>query len=130
MPVVIHTGTSVFAKARSIYGDPIYVDDVAVDYPDLKIVLAHGGRPLWMETAFFLVRRHRNVYKDVSGIPPSKLLHYFPWLEELADKTMFRTDWAGPFVPGIKENVSAFLRLPISAGAKALILRRTALKVF
>ena len=56
----------------------MYVDDIAVDFPKLKILLAHGGRPLWMNTAFFLVRRHRNVYLDISGIPPKTLLKYFP----------------------------------------------------
>src|ERR1035437_9261609 len=54
IPVMFHTGTSIFADARNKYGDPIYVDDVAVDFPKLKILLAHGGRPLWMHTAFFL----------------------------------------------------------------------------
>ncbi len=130
VPIIFHTGTSIFTKARSIYGDPIHVDDVAIDYPDLKIVLAHGGRPLWTQTAFFLIRRHRNVYMDISGVPPASLLKYFPRLEEIAEKTMFGSDWAGPLIPGIKENVSSFLKLPLSQGAKELILRRTALKVF
>jgi hypothetical protein len=130
LPVIIHTGTSVFPKARNIYADPIYVDDVAVDYPDLNIVLAHGGRPLWTQTALFLIRRHKNVYMDISGIPPEILLHYFPKLEEISEKVMFGSDWAGPFVPGIKENIASFLKLPISSKAKTSILRRTALKLF
>jgi uncharacterized protein len=46
LPVMIHTGTSVFPGARSRTGEPMAVDDVAVDFPDLTIVLAHGGRPL------------------------------------------------------------------------------------
>ena len=54
VPVMFHTGTSIFPGARNKYGDPIHVDDVAVDFPKLKILLAHGGRPLWMQTAFFL----------------------------------------------------------------------------
>ena len=74
IPIMVHTGTSIFPGARNKFGDPIYVDDVAVDFPNLKILLAHGGRPLWMDTAFFLVRRHRNVYLDISGIPPKTLL--------------------------------------------------------
>lgn len=96
IPVMIHTGTSIFPGARNKYGDPIHVDDVAVDFPKLKILLAHGGRPLWMETAFFLVRRHPNVYLDISGIPPKSLLRYFPRLEEIATKTLFGTDWPVP----------------------------------
>ena len=54
---MIHTGTSVFSSARNKYADPIHCDDIGVDFPDLTVILAHGGRPLWMETAFFLVRR-------------------------------------------------------------------------
>ena len=77
IPVMFHTGTSIFPGARNKYGDPIYLDDVAVDFPKMKILLAHGGRPLWMDTAFFLVRRHPNVYLDISGIPPKSLLEYF-----------------------------------------------------
>ena len=80
--MTIHTGTSVFPGARSRLGDPMDVDDVAVDFPKLTILLAHGGRPLWMEAAFFLVRRHPNVYLELSGIPPSKLLEYFPRLRK------------------------------------------------
>ena len=43
IPIMVHTGTSIFPGARNKYGDPIYVDDVAVDFPRLKILLAHGG---------------------------------------------------------------------------------------
>ncbi len=78
IPIMVHTGTSIFPGARNKYGDPMYVDDVAVDFPRLKILLAHGGRPLWMDTAFFLVRRHRNVYLDISGIPPKTLAEVLP----------------------------------------------------
>jgi predicted TIM-barrel fold metal-dependent hydrolase len=77
IPVMFHTGTSIFPGARNKYGDPIYLDDVAVDFPRMRILLAHGGRPLWMETAFFLVRRHPNVYLDISGIR-RRVCQYFP----------------------------------------------------
>jgi len=130
MPVMIHTGTSVFPGARNKFGDPIHVDDVAVDFPELTIILAHGGRPLWMSTCIFLIRRHPNVYMDISSIPPQNLLTYFPQLERLADKTMFGSDWPGPGVPGIKANIEAFLQLPLSEEAKRKILRETALRVF
>ncbi len=71
-PVMIHTGTSIFPGARNRFADPMPVDDVAVDFPRLKILLAHAGRPLFMETAVFLVRRHPNVHLDLSGIPPKQ----------------------------------------------------------
>jgi len=130
IPVIVHTGTSIFPGARNRYGDPIYVDDVAVDFPKLKIVLAHGGRPLWMETAFFLVRRHLNVYLDISGIPPRSLLKYFPRLEEIAGKTLFGTDWPGPGVPEIAQNLRHFRALPLSDPAKQQILSRTSLELW
>jgi uncharacterized protein len=126
IPVMIHTGTSVFPGARNKYGDPIYVDDVAVDFPKLKILLAHGGRPLWMDTAFFLIRRHPNVYLDISGIPPKRLLEYFPRLSEIASKTLFGTDWPGPGVPDIKQNLDEFRALPMTEEMRARILGGTA----
>ena len=130
IPVMVHTGTSIFPGARNKYGDPIYVDDVAVDFPKLKILLAHGGRPLWMQTAFFLVRRHSNVYLDISGIPPKMLLQYFPRLEEIAGKTLFGTDWPGPGVPEIARNLEAFRSLPLSEATKQQILSTTALTIW
>ena len=130
IPVMVHTGTSVFPGARNKYGDPIYVDDVAVDFPRLKILLAHGGRPLWMDTAFFLVRRHPNVYLDISGIPPKTLLKYFPRLEEIAAKTLFGTDWPGPGVPEIRQNLEDFRGLALSQQSRDQILSRSALSIW
>lgn len=130
IPVMFHTGTSIFPGARNKYGDPIYLDDVAVDFPKLKILLAHGGRPLWMDSAFFLLRRHANVYLDISGIPPKSLLQYFPRLDEIAHKTLFGTDWPGPGVPDIKKNLEDFRALPLQPLVQEQILSRTALKIW
>ena len=130
IPVMIHTGTSIFPGARNKYGDPVYVDDVAVDFPKLKILLAHGGRPLWMDTAFFLARCHPNVYLDISGIPPKALLQYFPRLEEIAHKTLFGTDWPGPGVPDVKKNLDDFRDLPLRKEIQEQILTRTALEIW
>jgi predicted TIM-barrel fold metal-dependent hydrolase len=130
IPVTIHTGTSVFPGARSRFGDPMDVDDVAIDFPRLRILLAHGGRPLWMEHAFFVVRRHPNVFLEVSGIPPAKLLEYFPRLEELADKTIWGTDWPSPGIKSMRTNVDAFLTLPLSAAAREKILNGNAARIW
>jgi predicted TIM-barrel fold metal-dependent hydrolase len=130
IPVMFHTGTSIFPEARNRYGDPMYIDDVAVDFPKLKILLAHGGRPLWMDTSFFLLRRHKNVFLDISGIPPKALLKYFPRLEEIAHKTLFGTDWPGPGVPEIKKNIADFRALPLSEATKQQILSRNALEMW
>ncbi len=126
MPLMVHTGTSIFPGARSKYGDPMALDDVAQDFPDLTILMAHGGRPLWCDTAFYLVRRHPNVYLDISSIPPKRLLEWFPRLEEIADKVVFGSDWPGPGIPGIREEMDAFRALPLSDRAKERILRGNA----
>lgn len=130
IPVTIHTGTSVFPGARSRFGDPMDVDDVAVDFPKLKILLAHGGRPLWMDAAFFVVRRHPNVLLEVSGIPPLKLLEYFPRLEEIADKTVWGTDWPSPGVRSMRTNVEQFLALPLADTTRQKILYDNASRIF
>ena len=49
-----------------------------------------------MGEAFFVLRRHKNVFFEVSGIPPTKLLEYFPRLAQLAHKTVWGTDWPHP----------------------------------
>ena len=130
VPVMFHTGTSIFPGARNKYGDPMYLDDVAVDFPKLKILMAHGGRPLWMDTAFFLLRRHANVYLDISGIPPKTLLQYFPRLEEVAHKTLFGTDWPGPGVPDIAANLKDFRGLGLREETQTRILSGTALELW
>jgi len=130
LPVMIHTGTSVFPGARNLYAQPMLADDIGVDYPDLVVILAHGGRPLWMHEAFFLVRRHPNMYMDISGIPPQKLLEYFPRLEEIADKVLFGTDWPGPGVPDVRGNIEKFLALPLSEAARRKILYDNAARLF
>lgn len=130
VPVMIHTGTSIFPLARNKYGDPMDVDDVAVDFPKLKIILAHAGRPLWMDTAMFLVRRHPNVHFDISGIPPKKLLEYLPDLERVADKALFGSDWPGPMIPSMGENAQAVAALPLGQETKTKILGRNFGRLF
>jgi predicted TIM-barrel fold metal-dependent hydrolase len=129
-PVMIHTGTSIFPGARNIYSDPIAADDVAVDFPRLSLILAHAGRPLFMETAVFLARRHENVHLDLSGIPPRKLLEYLPRLEQFSGKCLWGTDYPSPGVLSMKRNVEDFLSLPLSDAAKQRILFDNADRLF
>jgi uncharacterized protein len=129
-PVMIHTGTSVFPAARNRFADPIAVDDVAVDFPGLTIVLAHAGRPLYMATAVFLARRHANVHLDLSGIPPRKLLEYLPRLEEISDRCLWGTDFPSPGILSMRKNVEEFLELPLSDAAKRRILFDNAVALF
>jgi len=120
IPIMFHTGSSLFKGSRLKYGDPIFFDDVAVDFPQLTIIMCHGGRPFWYDRAAFLARLHDHVYVEISGLPPKKLLSYFPELERLASKVLFGSDWYG--VKGIKENIEAIGKLPLSDDAKKLIL--------
>ena len=129
LPVMVHTGTSIFPGARSKYGNPLELDDVAIDFPDLTILLAHGGRPLYMEEAFFVLRRHKNTRLDLSGIPPAKLLEYFPRLGELADRVLWGTDWPSPGVTDLRKNIDQFLALPLSDAHRRAILETNALSV-
>jgi hypothetical protein len=127
---MIHTGTSIFPGARSRLGEPLAVDDVAVDFPELTIILAHGGRPLWMDQAFFLVRRFPRVYLDVSSIPPGNILRYFPRLPEIADKVLYGSDWPAPGVRGMSENLRAFQALGLPPDLLKKILEDNPARVF
>jgi predicted TIM-barrel fold metal-dependent hydrolase len=130
LPVMIHTGTSIFPGARSRNGEPMAVDDVAVDFPDLTIILAHGGRPLWMEQAFFLVRRFPKVWMDVSSIPPKAILRYFPRLAEIADKVLYGSDWPAPGVRSMGENLREFRTLGLPEPILRKILEENPAKMF
>ena len=129
-PVLIHTGTSVFPGARNVYADPMACDDVAIDFPATTIVLCHAGRPLWYETAFFLVRRHPNVRLDISGIPPKKLLEVLPRLPEVADRVLWGTDWPSMGVRSMRQNVEEFLSLPLADAVRRKILFDNAAALF
>jgi predicted TIM-barrel fold metal-dependent hydrolase len=130
VPIMFHTGTSVFPGARSRHGDPMALDDVAVDYPGLKIIMAHAGRPLWYDEAFFLVRRHQNLWVDLSGIPPKKVLEVLPRIEEISHRVLWGSDWPSPGVRNMRKNLDDFLALPINEEAKRRITRDNALELF
>lgn len=130
VPVMFHTGTSVFPKARNVFADPMPVDDVAIDFPRLNIILAHAGRPLYGETALFLARRHPNVNLDISGIPPKSLLKYFPRVATVADKVLWGTDWPSPGVVSMRRNVEEFLALGLGGAVEGKILWENAARLF
>jgi hypothetical protein len=130
VPVMIHTGTSVFPGARNAYADPMPADDVGVDFPRLRVILAHAGRPLYGEAALFLVRRHPNFFLDLSGIPPKRLLHYLPRLAEIADRCLWGSDWPSPGVTDVRKNVEEFLTLELPEAARRAILWDNAARLF
>ena len=130
LPIIFHTGTSIFPGARNKFGSPLLVEDVALDFPQLTIVLAHGGRPLWMEEALFLARRFPHVYLEISSIPPARILEYFPSLERISGKVLFGSDWPGPGVKDIGSNLAAFRSLPLSQDSLDRILYANPDRVF
>jgi len=79
---------------RLKYSNPMYLDDVAADFPDLKIILAHPSFP-WQEEALSVATHKPNVYIDLSGWSPK----YFPPIlvryinSILQDKMLFGSDW-------------------------------------
>lgn len=130
VPVMFHTGTSVFPRARNVFADPMPIDDVALDFPKLPIILAHAGRPMYGETAMFLARRHANVHLDISGIPPKSLLKYVPRLASVADKVLWGTDWPSPGVTSPKKNVADFRALGLGEELERKVLWENAVRVF
>jgi len=128
IPVMMHAGTSIFTGSRMRYADPYTYDDVATDFPDLTIILSHGGRGFWYQQAEFMIRRHKNVYIDVCGLPPKSLPKLFPSIGRFPEKFLFGTDF--PAVPGIRNNAEAICRLDISEQAKELICYKNAERLF
>lgn len=127
IPVMIHTGSSVFRGSRLKYGDPLFMDDVAVDFPELTLLMVHSGRGFWYERAYFLTKLHTNVYMEISGLPPKRLLDYFPELERVADKVIFGSDWPG--MPYVGSNIEAIRELPLSEETKDKILGENAARI-
>jgi predicted TIM-barrel fold metal-dependent hydrolase len=127
IPVMVHTGSSLFQGSRMKYGDPVLLDDVAVDFPELTLIEVHSGRGFWYEAAFFLAKLHPRVYMEISGLPPQSLLDYFPDLEKNADKIIFGSDWPG--MPGIGKNIEAIQGLPLKEETKKKILGANAQKI-
>jgi predicted TIM-barrel fold metal-dependent hydrolase len=75
LPMLIHQGTT-FARASSLlWARPILLDEIALRFPRLRIVIAHLGHP-WFEEAIQVVRRHPNVYADISALVSRRWLLY------------------------------------------------------
>lgn len=115
LPLMLHAGTSVFPGTRLRHADPYDYDDVAVDFPALNLVLCHGGRSFWFQLAEYMVIRHKNVYIDISGLPPKNLLRYYPKMGKLHHKFIFGTDFPG--VPGVAANTERISALDLTEDA-------------
>ncbi len=72
LPILIHMATTFSSGTPLDYARPAHMDQVAIDFPDLKIVLAHLGHP-WEGETIAVIRRNPNVFADLSA------LYYRPW---------------------------------------------------
>jgi predicted TIM-barrel fold metal-dependent hydrolase len=101
VPVVFHGGNSTLGAGapggrglKIKYGNPMLIDDVAAEHPDLQILLAHPAFP-WEKEQLAICQQKGNVYMDLSGWMPryidDQVLHYAKTL--LQDKVMFGTDY-------------------------------------
>ncbi len=134
VPALFHTGQTGIGAGMPggggihlSYSNPILVDDVAADFPDMKIVLAHPSFP-WQDEALAVATHKSNVFIDLSGWSPKyfppQLVHYANTL--LQDKVLFGTDY--PFIN--PENwLKAFDQLEIKPEVRPKILKGNAARL-
>ena len=67
VPVFFHCGDTFSPYAKLKFAHPLGVDEVAVDYPDCRFIIAHAGNP-WMMDCAQVVYKNLNVWADVSGL--------------------------------------------------------------
>ena len=72
IPVLFHMGTQFHAGTKLKFCRPIDVDEVAVDFPRLKLIIAHFGWP-WYEETLAVVHRNANVYFNIAGWAPKRV---------------------------------------------------------
>lgn len=134
LPALFHTGqTGVGAGMRGgngmrlKYSNPMHLDDVAVDFPDMPIVLAHPSFP-WQDEALAVATHKPNVWIDLSGWRPKYfppiLLRYADTL--LRDRVLFGSDWPMIAPEGWLEEFEA---LPIKPENRPGILKGNAARL-
>ena len=134
LPALFHTGqTGVGAGTRGgggirlKYSNPLLLDDVAVDFPDMPIILAHPSFP-WQEEALSVATHKPQVYIDLSGWSPK----YFPPIlvqyanTLLKDKVLFGSDYP---VLAPERWMEEFAKLPIKPEVRPLILKENAARL-
>lgn len=67
LPVLFHQGTSPIRTAPIRYAHPLVMDEVAILYPEMRVIMAHMGHP-WQADCITVIRKHPNVYADISGL--------------------------------------------------------------
>ena len=130
VPVIVHTGPSIFPGSQAEAGDPLLMDTIAAAYPGVQFVLAHGGRGHWYAEAARMTLARDNVWIDLAGLPPKRLPDYYAGfdLPILAAKWIFGTDWPG--VPGVTRNVRALAALGLPGDTLAAVLAGNATRVY
>jgi predicted TIM-barrel fold metal-dependent hydrolase len=134
LPAIFHTGHSGMGTGmpggggiRLKYGQPILVDDVAVDFPDMKIVLAHPGWP-WTDESLSMALHKPNVFIDLSGWSPK----YFPPQiaryanGQLGHKMLFGSDY--PLIPP-ERWIADFASAGFKPEIQSAILKDNAMRV-
>ena len=94
--MLIHQGTTFARSGSLLLARPILLDEIALRYPQLKIVIAHIGHP-WFDEAIAVVRRHPHVYADISGLVTRRWLLYQALVSAIEyrveHKLLFGTDF-------------------------------------
>jgi len=129
VPLVVHCGTSSFPGSVNENADPQLLLPVVRDFPGLNIVLAHGGRSSWYDSAASMALSGETVWIELSGLPPKRLPDYYARfdLDRLAGRFIFGTDWPG--VPGTARNARAVADL-LPADVAADVLGGNAMRVY
>jgi len=135
LPVLFHTGHSGIGTGmpggggvRLKYGNPMHIDDVAVDFPELKIILAHPSFP-WQDEAISVCLHKPTVYIDLSGWSPK----YFPPIliqyanTLLKHKMLFGSDY--PLITPDRW-LADFEKIDIRPEVRPLILKENAVRLF
>ena len=134
LPALFHTGqTGIGAGMRGggglklKYANPIYLDDVAADFPDMPIIMAHPSVP-WQDEQLSVATHKPNAYIDLSGWSPkyfeAKLVQYANTL--LKNKVLFGSD--NPVIQPDRW-LADFDKLPVKSEVRPLILKENAVKL-
>ena len=107
LPILFHQGTSPVREAPIRLAHPLLMDEIAIRYPDLKIIMAHMGHP-WQAETCVVIRKHPNLYADLSG----NFYRPFSFWEQLVKasewnvlpKVLFATDFP---VATVQETIEA-----------------------
>lgn len=120
LPVLLHTGTTFISQAPLECTLPRHLDDVAIRYPDLKLILAHLGHPYEGECVV-TIRKHPNVYADLSALfyRPFQFYQSLMLVQEYGvwDKVLLGTDF--PFTT-VNDTIAGLYRLNAMVEGTAL----------